>query len=410
MNLTGLSLEQAPPIGAPFRFFLTAPLFGIFAGILFFLHGETILSGRLSNTTIAFTHLLTLGFISMIMLGALLQIIPVVAGRSVVMVKQLSVLVYLLFVLGTLSLVLGLYQQEPMLIEIAIGLLGACLSIYIVTLLITLFRVEHHNPTTIAITLALLSLIVTAAIGIVLGWDHAQNNFPIHHFDLSRLHLSWGLIGWGAVLIIGVAFQIIPMFHITPEYPLWLRNWLVKSLFLGLVLLSLLSSWFLLAMALLLIAFVLATWQIVRKRKRKIPEVILNYWYFATIMLLIVISLLGWIFLAGGGEQLKILLGVIMIVGFLMTVVTGMLQRIVPFLTWFHLQSVSESLPPTMKQLLPTANIKLQYYLHIATTLFLIAVVLFPGLTHYPAAVSLLLSQLVLGNNLVKVLLKGFVN
>ena len=37
MELAGLSTDQAPPIAAPVRFFLTAPLFGILAGFFNFI-------------------------------------------------------------------------------------------------------------------------------------------------------------------------------------------------------------------------------------------------------------------------------------------------------------------------------------------------------------------------------------
>ena len=40
-----LSFEQAPPFAAPFRFFLTAPLFPLLAGVLLLVGGgETLVS------------------------------------------------------------------------------------------------------------------------------------------------------------------------------------------------------------------------------------------------------------------------------------------------------------------------------------------------------------------------------
>jgi hypothetical protein len=42
----GLSFEQAPPISVPFRFFLTAPLFGMAAGLLLLWQGPAALASR----------------------------------------------------------------------------------------------------------------------------------------------------------------------------------------------------------------------------------------------------------------------------------------------------------------------------------------------------------------------------
>ena len=77
-----LSFEQAPPLNAPLRFFLTAPLFGVIAGLLLLLEGEGVLLSRWSPSALALTHLLTLGFMLQIMIGALIQVLPVVSGEN----------------------------------------------------------------------------------------------------------------------------------------------------------------------------------------------------------------------------------------------------------------------------------------------------------------------------------------
>ena len=44
MSYPGLALEQAPPVNAPFRFFLTAPLFGLAAVGLLLWSGPELLA------------------------------------------------------------------------------------------------------------------------------------------------------------------------------------------------------------------------------------------------------------------------------------------------------------------------------------------------------------------------------
>ena len=82
MNFTGLSLDQAPPIQSVLRFFLTAPFFAIAASItLFFIGSDEVLTLS-SPKMIALIHLFTLGFMMMIIFGALQQMLPVIAGVS----------------------------------------------------------------------------------------------------------------------------------------------------------------------------------------------------------------------------------------------------------------------------------------------------------------------------------------
>ena len=78
-----LSLEQAPPISIPMRFFLTAPIFGIAGALLLVWYGPELFITRWSPLTLALTHLITLGFLGQIMCGALLQMLPVLAGVAV---------------------------------------------------------------------------------------------------------------------------------------------------------------------------------------------------------------------------------------------------------------------------------------------------------------------------------------
>ena len=48
-----LSFEQAPPISVPYRFFLTAPLFGAVAGLVLVLLGPDTLQSRWSPGALA---------------------------------------------------------------------------------------------------------------------------------------------------------------------------------------------------------------------------------------------------------------------------------------------------------------------------------------------------------------------
>ena len=75
MNTAGLSLEQAPPFSVPLRFFLTAPWFLVLAAALILWEGPGIFASRWLPATLALTHLLVLGFMAQVMLGALLQIL-----------------------------------------------------------------------------------------------------------------------------------------------------------------------------------------------------------------------------------------------------------------------------------------------------------------------------------------------
>ncbi len=62
-----LSFEQAPPISVPYRFFLTAPLFGAVAGLVLAWFGPAALESRWSPGALAMTHLIVVDFMLQVM-------------------------------------------------------------------------------------------------------------------------------------------------------------------------------------------------------------------------------------------------------------------------------------------------------------------------------------------------------
>ena len=57
MKTGGLSLDQAPAENIPLRFFLSAPIFGILAGLIVFLKGNLLFPNTWMPETVAPTHL-----------------------------------------------------------------------------------------------------------------------------------------------------------------------------------------------------------------------------------------------------------------------------------------------------------------------------------------------------------------
>ena len=99
-----LSYDQSPPIAAPFRFFLTAPVFAILAGALLLWGGPDALASRWTPDVLAVTHLITVGFMLQVMLGALIQVLPVVAGANLRQPMRLAAAVHVALNVGALVL------------------------------------------------------------------------------------------------------------------------------------------------------------------------------------------------------------------------------------------------------------------------------------------------------------------
>jgi len=401
IQVPGLSLEQAPPISAPFRFFLTAPIFGLTAAVALLFAGSDALSQRWTPSTLALTHLLTLGFITMSMMGALLQMMPVVAGSPTWHPRFTSTMVHLLLCLGVLALGCGLGFNNVPCMWAGLSLLAAAVLIFLLVISWSLARSCVHNATVSGMRLAILCLAVALAFGLRIGAEHIWQ-FENHHVhSWTDVHLAWALIGWIGLLVIGIAYEVVPMFQLTPPYPSWLQEWLGRSILAALLAWSYLFLHFgihwsvklfglYLAFALTLFGAITLRLQALRRRRRMDATVL----FWRTGMLCLIASSLLWL----GGQFLpalaawpryELLLGSLFIVGFAVSVVNGMLYKIVPFLVWFHLQSrfLHQSGLPSVRDIIPERDKGRQLLAHLCALPVLVAATIWPpGLT-YAAAI-----------------------
>ncbi len=385
----GLSLEQAPPISVPFRFFLTAPLFGILAGVLAAWTGPEMTLSRWLPSTLAFTHLLTLGFLSMIMLGAMMQMLPVLAGSPVPAALPVARSVHAALTAGTLVLAPGLLFAWSGALLLAVLLLTAGLGLFLAAAGVALARVPAPGSTVAGMRWALAALAATLILGTLLVLGRLGLPAAAQAGPLTDLHAGWGLLGWVAALFISVSYQVVPMFQVTPDYPRPLRRLLVPSM------LAALAAWSLAvvgapgegaaaavardlpagAILLGLSVHAVSTLGLWRRRRRRVPDATAPFWYLGlAAMLLFAAAWMSarWWPAVAGSPVYPLALGGLALVGAGLSLTNGMLYRILPFLCWFHLQDRQmarrrfEVTVPHMKAFVGDGAVRGQYLVHLA--------------------------------------------
>jgi hypothetical protein len=215
-----LSFEQAPPIAAPFRFFLTAPLFSALAGVLLLTNGAEIFSSRWSSAALAATHLITVGFMLQVMIGAMVQILPVVAGANLGRPLLVASVVHGLMVPGTLALIAGFLGVSALAFPLALLFLVAGIGLFLVMAARSLHGVPSTSATIAGFKRALLGLLVVVVIGFALVGG-LEGHWSLAMMSVTRMHVAWGLGAWGLGLLSAIAYVVVPMFQITPQYPVW---------------------------------------------------------------------------------------------------------------------------------------------------------------------------------------------
>jgi hypothetical protein len=267
-----------------------------------------------------------------------------------------------------------------------------------------------HNATKTAILLSILALGGAIAFGLMLAHGYANGSL-LPYDKLATVHINLSLGGWVLLLIIGVSYQVVPMFQLTPNYPKWLGASLTPAIFIVLVLnlFSLLPEsrphwvaiagqsmfWFLAG------CFAVATLKMQSKRRRRVADATLSFFRMGMLALLCaaLFALASLFFPAI--DRLVTLSAVLFILGFAMSLINGMLYKIVPFLVWFHLfrGGVKRGVP-NMKEIIPELWMWRHLWLHRGT---LLAALLAPWwiAAAWLVSLGLLLQGMLLGYALI---------
>lgn len=421
MNYTALSLEQTPPLAVPARYFLTAPLFAVAAALVLLVEGPDALANRWPPAALVLTHLMTLGFVAMAMLGAVQQLLPVLAGSPIRRPLLVSRTLHGLVTFGTIALAVGLWSGTALWLHAAGLLLGLLVVGFVAAAGLALLRARSGHATVRGMALSVTALAVTGVLGLLLVGGHAAPGMRLFR-ELTDVHLAWGLAGWVGLMVVGVAYQVVPMFQITPDYPKAVTRWLAPAVFAGLVVWSVgtvLARWGVaptgwlavlggLVVAGGLAAFAVTTLYLQARRRRRLPDVTLAFWRVGMASLLLAVVLWGVAVLRPGmAGAVAMSLGVAMVVGFAVSVINGMLYKIVPFLVWLHLNNRLQTAGawqgkvPNMKQVIRDRRARPQLWLHAAGSAALLAATVVPGVLAYLAGALLLASNLLLGANLL---------
>jgi len=412
LSTAALSTEQAPPIGVPFAYFLTAPWFAAAAGLALAWAGPGLILTRWAPTTLATTHLLGLGFLGLTMIGALFQLLPVLVGAPVPRAVGVSRAVYGLLVPGIAMLVVGFWTSGTQIQLIALAPLGTAVAILVAALALALRRASGGEVAR-AIELAMAGLLFAVGLGativLALGARFGLMSLP----TWVDLHLSWALLGWAGVLLVAFGAQLVPLFHVTPPYPAWFRGGAPAVLFLALLgetaghladIALLRGAGASLALA-VLAAFAVLTLRLQAARRRPVWDPTLSFWWLGMVCLLGAVA--GWLLAVPHTT-----LGVLVLAGVAVAVPSGVLYKVAPFLAWFHLQGEQvargrlDVAVPHMKSFVSDRAAHTHFALHAGALILLLAALAGWEVLARPAGVLFAAGAVVQGVNLLRVYLR----
>jgi hypothetical protein len=310
-------------------------------------------------TTLATVHLLTIGWLTVLMLGALHQFIPVITAQGEV--AGLSALVSLIaIVLGLGGMEAGFLTLDgdlppPILVALPLGgtLVLAGVAIAAVSLSRTLWQARPLPFSARFVAAGLVFLVIALGMGIVLGCAFSSPEFVSWSGAFSdglRLHLLAGLIGWFTLTAIGVSYRLLSMFTLAPEErgPLgtavlvlsvgglattWLLD-LASAMGAPIPGVALLTAGAATVLGLALYLFDMT--RLYRARRRQKLELNTGMALPALAALALAILLAGYLAVEGITETVLGASGYLFLFGWLSGLGLSQLYKIVPFLTWLE--------------------------------------------------------------------------
>jgi len=389
----GLSLDQAPPIGVILGLFVIGSIFGILSGISILYYGYSVFDYSTTGAIVT-THLLAVGVMMSFMLGALLQMLPVIAGVVIEQPTRISYLIRVSLVIGLLALVGGFVWQYPTLYIIASVLLGGMLLYVSVMMLVRLVKLPNHSASSRGMTYTLLIMGAFVMMALYMTTTYSQLHSGEYFLIIKQMHYSYALYGWIGLLIASISFQAVEMFYVTPAYPVWLSKYLPiwSTIWLILLSISLATENTLIVMISSLGVYlgfaIYAIYTLIRlsQRKRPLADATVWFWRIGMISLILGMLILGANISIGNGWLSN--LGTVMFGSFVLSVLMAMFYKIVPFLTWFHLNAQGYLTAPMMHEVIHPKNAKRHMWVHLSTIVVLVLSTLWHPAT-YPGGMML---------------------
>ena len=417
-TITGLQKTTSYKVVLPF--YIYAALSFLLACVLLLVNTGVVHQHYFQPQTLAITHLMALGWGTMIILGASHQLLPVLIEGKL----DSETLAHFSFFLGAIGipfLVAGFYFFHlGWVLQTGAILVNASVICYFLNVINSIFESKRFDIYALFISTAALWLFITVFFGLLLVFNFTRSILPENSLEYLSLHAHMGLVGWFLLLVIGVASRLIPMFLISKysdTRTLWWIYTLVNAALLGFTLLKTLkwypqlyyTPFLLVFIALILFGNYCYKAYKVRIRKQVDEQMKISLLSVA-LLFLPLLSLFGVIYFISVDEQVSnvvLLYGFCIFFGWITAIIFGMTFKTLPFIVWNKVyQSRALGKTPAPKELFSEKLFKLMSICYLlGFVLFIAGIIFLNDIMLKGGAAALLASAIFYVANVAKTLI-----
>lgn len=309
---------------------------------------------------LALTHTVTLGWITLAIMGASYQLIPIVLEREI-WSEQLARWQLAILAVAVTGMVAHFHLGTWPGLTAAAGLLAVGIALHLLNVGMTLRGFTGWTFTARLVVLAYGGLALTTLFGLALSVDRVWPFLPGETFPTLHAHVHLALLAWVAPMILAVAARVYPMFFLAPAPRRWHSFLQLWGLTTGVpaVVVGLLAAPGLLvagALAVAVTAAAHAAWigEMAGARKRPGLDWGLRFVLTATVFLAPA-AVLGVLMAMDrlAGPRVALAYAVLILGGWVSLTIVGMMLKIVPFLVWYRVYGprAGREPVPTLAQL-----------------------------------------------------------
>ncbi len=347
---SGLSTKNAPSPGVVLPYYIYSAFSLVLAAIMMLVSGEGILASFIGPNLLSTTHMLVLGWVSMVIFGALYQLIPVVMEVKINS-EKLAHFSFWTLGIGNILLSFSFWQTytAPKWMTIIGGIL-ILLSIiaFVINFIATARTTEVKSTQNNFIITSVFWLSLTVILGLFMLLNNKYFFFPISPVELLKTHAALGLIGWFLMLVMGVASILLPMFFIVHNLKtIYIKiSYALTNLGLAALVISLLiqlPSWTIDLSGILILlgvaSFVRYNYDAYKNRLRKKLDIgmkltVLSFLLLAASFISGLLAFIAPDFLSEQVIPLSLAFGINLIIGFFTSLILGQMYKTLPFIVW----------------------------------------------------------------------------
>lgn len=372
-------MNVSPDFSLPLRwiapYFVAAAIFYILSMcFLFFLPSDSTLR---DFRVIGWVHLYMIGFVMMVIIGAMGQL-SVVVGEVHHRSPKVFGWIGPILAIGTVLLAIG-FIYDPSLLRAGGGVILAALGLFAINLFATLRHSRRRTSVTLSMQWSTLFLSVGLGIGLIMAFGYAgMINIDPTQWRMGHIFAVFG--GYVMLNIMGVSTVLLPMFgacnrpsdrdHTISFYTM------IVSVSVMIVASVLQIAWLEKIALLFGIGsvgyYMVQVYRIFTSKKRSYTDI----WErsVAVAFMALILSMgLGLYGVLSGSDKSIALSFWFLTAGFLGFLITAHLYKIVPFLVWFERYApyIDEREVPMLHQLLPMQWANVQWGLGVSGLVFI---------------------------------------